>query len=213
MSGAGSTGPELGPEQGDWVVATGNAGKLAEIRAILAELPMRVRSLADFPALHFPEEGDDYTENAVQKARVAAAHTGHPALGDDSGLEVDALGGRPGPRSARYGGPGLSDAQRVERLLQELAGVPEAERGARFVCVAARATPDGAALTARGVCEGRILLAPRGQGGFGYDPVFAPLGGELSMAEVEPTQKNRISHRGRAFRALFASPAGEAASE
>ena len=212
MSGAGPVGPEPDPERGDWVAATGNAGKLAEIRAILADLPLRIRSLADFPGLRFPDEGDDYTENAVQKARVAAAHTGHPALGDDSGLEVDALGGRPGPHSARYGGPGLSDAQRVERLLEELAAVPEAERGARFVCVAARAMPDGAAATARGVCEGRILLAPRGEAGFGYDPIFAPEGSALSMAEVDPEHKNRISHRGRAFRALFAAPAGDPAS-
>ena len=184
------------------VVATGNPGKLVEIREILADFPLTLRSLADFPPLDFPEEGHDYEGNAVVKARLAAAHTGLPALADDSGLEVDALGGRPGVRSARYGGPGLDDAGRVARLLEEVGGAASDERGARFVCVAACALPTGVVETARGECAGQILQAPRGSGGFGYDPVFQPSGESVSMAELPPARKNEISHRGRAFRAL-----------
>jgi len=184
------------------VVATGNPGKLAEIRAILADLPVEWRSLSDFADVEMPEEGDDYAANAAAKARTVARHTGLPALADDSGLEVDALGGRPGPRSARYGGAGLDDAGRVARLLGELAGCAEAERDARFVCVAALATPDGVEETRRGECAGRILAAPSGDGGFGYDPVFHATGEPVSMAGLSSERKNRISHRGRAIRAL-----------
>jgi XTP/dITP diphosphohydrolase len=184
------------------VVATGNRGKLAEIRAILADLPVVWCSLSDFSDVEMPDEGDDYAANAAAKARTVARHTGLPALADDSGLEVDALGGRPGPRSARYGGPGLDDAGRVARLLGELAGRAEAERGARFVCIAAFATPDGVELTRRGECPGRILAEPSGDGGFGYDPVFHATGELVSMAGLSPERKNRISHRGRAIRAL-----------
>jgi hypothetical protein len=122
-------------------------------------------------------------------------------LGDDSGLEVDALGGAPGPRSARYGGPGLDDAARTAALLEALVAVPDDERSARFVCVAALATPQGDVATARGVCEGRLLRAPRGSGGFGYDPIFAI--GEATMAELPAAAKDALSHRGRAFRALI----------
>jgi len=184
------------------VVATGNPGKVEEIRAILGDFPVTLRSLAEFEPLDFPEEGHDYEGNAVVKARVAARHTGCPALADDSGLEVEALGGGPGVRSARYGGPGLDDAGRVARLLAEIADAAPAARGARFVCVAACALPTGEVETARGECEGRILDAPRGAGGFGYDPVFQPEGESVSMAELPAEHKNRISHRGRAFRAL-----------
>ncbi len=137
------------------------------------------------------------------RRRPWRARAGLPALADDSGLEVDALSGAPGPRSARYGGPGLDDAGRVALLLRELDGVPAGRRGARFVCVAALATPDGECRTARGVCEGRILGAPRGSGGFGYDPVFAPEGGQRSMAELREDEKNALSHRGRAIAALL----------
>lgn len=185
-----------------WIVATQNAGKLAEMRALLADLPLSLRSLADVPDVVFPAEGDDYAANALAKARAVALATGLPALGDDSGLEVDALGGGPGVRSARYGGPGLSDAERVGLLLRDLAGVPAAQRKARFVCVVALATPAGGSMTARGVCEGRILEAPRGEAGFGYDPVFAPRGLQQSMAELPARAKNARSHRGRAVAAL-----------
>ena len=184
------------------VVATGNPGKLREIGELLADARVSLRSLAEFPAVSMPDEGDDYAANAVAKARAAARATGRPSLADDSGLEVDALAGRPGPRSARYGGPGLDDAGRVERLLRELAGVGADARGARFVCVAALATPGGAVETARGECAGEILAAPRGGGGFGYDPVFRPRGEAVSMAELPARRKNEISHRARAVRAL-----------
>jgi XTP/dITP diphosphohydrolase len=181
-------------------VATSNPGKLREIRAILGECGLELRAVDD--SLSFPEEGDDYQANAIQKARSAAEALGVPALADDSGLEVDALGGAPGPRSARYGGPGLDDAGRAVHLLEALEGVPRHERAARFVCIAALVRPDGSASHARGVCEGRILTAPRGAGGFGYDPVFwiDELG--AAAAELPASAKDCISHRARAFRGL-----------
>jgi XTP/dITP diphosphohydrolase len=185
------------------VVATSNPGKLLEIRAILGDLPVSLRALAAFPEVVLPDEGDDYEENAAAKARAVARDTGRLALGDDSGLEVEGLSGGPGPRSARYGGPGLDDAGRVAHLLAALGGVEGAGRRARFVCVAALATPAGELVTARGECEGRILEAPRGSGGFGYDPVFeAREQAGRAMAELDPGLKNRLSHRARAFRAL-----------
>ena len=181
------------------VLATRNAGKAREVASILAALDVRIEPLAADVML--PEEGDSYEANAVAKALAAARATGCIALGDDSGLEVDALGGAPGPLSARYGGAGLDDAARSAALLAALEAVPDAERGARFVCVAAVATPRGDVATARGVCEGRLLRAPRGNGGFGYDPIFAV--GESTMAELPAAEKDALSHRGRAFRALL----------
>ena len=198
-----------------FVIATGNPGKLAEMRALLAPTGRRVMGLGDAAhgaprgAVKFPPEGDDYASNAVAKARAVALALGLPALADDSGLEVDALGGDPGPRSARYGGPGLDDRGRVAHLLQALRGVPEALRSARFVCVVALVTPEGVVHTARGCCEGRILAEARGGGGFGYDPVFAPEGRDLSMAELPAAEKNALSHRGRAVTALLAGLAAE----
>lgn len=189
------------------VVATGNAGKLAELQALLAGLPLRVRGLAGLPEVRFPEEGDDYAANAEAKARAAARALGRPALADDSGLEVAALGGAPGPRSARFGGPGLSDAERTALLLERLAALPPCDRRARFVCVAALALPDGSVRRAEGTCSGRIALGPRGEAGFGYDPVFEPdepgVAGGLTLAELGAETKQRISHRGRALRALL----------
>lgn len=190
------------PRYREVVVATSNPGKLLEIRAILGDLPLSLRALGAFPDVRLPEEGDDYAANAAAKARAVARDTGRPALADDSGLEVEALGGRPGPRSARYGGPGLDDAGRVARLLAELEGREPAERGARFVCVAALATPDGHVETARGECEGCILGEPRGRGGFGYDPIFESREAGAAMAELPPARKNELSHRARALRAL-----------
>jgi XTP/dITP diphosphohydrolase len=181
------------------VLATRNAGKAREVASILAALDVRIEPLAADVML--PEEGDSYEANAVAKALAAARATGCVALGDDSGLEVDALGGAPGPLSARYGGAGLDDAARSAALLAALEAVPDAARGARFVCVAAVATPRGEVATASGVCEGRLLRAPRGDGGFGYDPIFAV--GESTMAELPAAQKDALSHRGRAFRALL----------
>lgn len=187
---------------GEVVVATSNPGKLREIQAILADLPAVLRPLSDFPPVSLPEEGDDYEENAATKARSVARALKLPALADDSGLEVAGLGGRPGPRSARYGGPGLDDAGRVGALLAEMSLFTGDQRAARFVCVAALAMPDGQVWTAHGEVAGHILPVPRGGGGFGYDPVFQVSDGEV-MAEMESSKKNRISHRARAFRALL----------
>jgi XTP/dITP diphosphohydrolase len=184
------------------VVATGNPGKLREIRAILADLPVVWRALDAFPDIRLPDEGDDYRANAVAKARTTAAGSGRLAVADDSGLEVAGLAGGPGPRSARYGGHGLDDAGRVAHLLAELSGLEGDLREARFVCVAAWATPGGEVGTARGECRGRILPAPRGAGGFGYDPVFFSAELQAGMAELPEVRKHAISHRGRAFRAL-----------
>jgi XTP/dITP diphosphohydrolase len=183
------------------VLATGNAGKLREVRRILGDR-CELLGLDAFPAVVLPDEGDDYAGNAAAKARAAAAATGLPALGDDSGIEVDALGGAPGPRSARYGGADLDAAARNARLLAELSGVPPERRGARFFCVVAAARPDGAEATAEGECRGRILEAPAGSGGFGYDPIFQPEGFAVSMAQLDEADKNRLSHRGRALAAL-----------
>lgn len=197
MSAPSASAPEL-------VLATHNPGKRVEFQAILADLPLRLVTLESFPDVALPPEGEEYEANAIAKARAVARATGRPALADDSGLEVDALGGGPGPRSARYGGPGLDDAGRVERLLEELRASEAADRSARFVCVAALALPDGSVWTARGECRGRILSAPRGSSGFGYDPIFEVEGQGRSMAELRSDEKNRLSHRARALRALTA---------
>lgn len=202
MSGGGEPPRPAGGQAREMVVATSNPGKLREIRAILEDFSVSLVALDAFPEVRLPEEGDDYAENAVAKAMATAKACDRIALADDSGLEVDALGGRPGPQSARYGGPGLDDAGRVERLLRELDGVRDAERTARFVCIAALATPDGQTATARGICEGRITRSPRGERGFGYDPVFLVENGDRTMAELPPDRKNRLSHRARAFLAL-----------
>ena len=181
------------------VVASQNTGKCREIARILDAF--EVLSLADFEPVSFPEEGGDYFENAREKARAAARATGLPCVADDSGLEVECLGGAPGPYSARYGGPGLDDAGRVRHLLAALEGEP-APRRARFFCVAALALPDGRSVTAEGECRGEIESRPRGEGGFGYDPVFRPAGHERVMAELSREEKDALSHRGHAFRAL-----------
>lgn len=191
------------------LLASANPGKLAEFRALLAGLDFALPGLADFPGVALPPEGSDYRENAAAKARSACEGSGLPALADDSGLEVAALGGAPGPHSARYGGPGLDDRARLELLLAELAARQSARqaaqnREARFVCVAALALPEGALHMARGECAGEILPAPRGGGGFGYDPVFRPAAHNCSMAELPPAAKNRISHRARALAELRA---------
>ena len=191
------------------VLASSNAGKLVEFRAILEAFraggapQLRLRALAEFPPVEFPEEGDDYLANAVAKARAAATKLGVAAVADDSGLEVDGLDGAPGPRSARYGGPGLSDRARTAHLLIQMTGLWGDARRASFVCTAALAWPDGKILTARGECRGEILEGPRGGGGFGYDPVFQPDGYDHAMAELPDGVKNRISHRARALKALW----------
>lgn len=184
------------------VVASANRGKLRELEELLSGLDLRLRLLSDFPGLVLPPEGEDYASNARAKALAAARGSLRAALGDDSGLEVEALGGAPGPRSARYGGPDLDDAARNAALLAALRDVPPAARDARFVCVVALATPQGDVWLERGECRGRILGAPRGAGGFGYDPLFEVEGLGRSMAELAPAEKNRRSHRARALTAL-----------
>ena len=184
------------------LLATGNRGKVAELAEMLAPLGLELRSLAEFPEAELPPEGDDYAENAAAKAVAATKATGLAALGDDSGIEVAALGAAPGPRSARYGGPGLDDAGRSARLVAALERTGTADRSARFVCVAALAEPDGEVSLARGECSGSLLVAPRGSAGFGYDPVFQPEGYDVSMAELPAELKHRISHRGLALAAL-----------
>lgn len=181
------------------VVASQNPGKVQEIARMLPGWD--VCSLGDFDPIAFPEEGGDYEANARAKALAAARAIGLPCVADDSGLEVDALGGVPGPYSARYGGPGLDDRGRYEKLLEALTSEAE-PRGARFYCVAACAWPDGTSVVADGECRGEILGAPQGDGGFGYDPVFRPDGFERGMAEISKAEKDELSHRGRAFEAL-----------
>lgn len=186
------------------VAATGNAGKLRELRALLADPGLALRSLADYPDLPaLVEDGDTFLANARQKAQAVARQTGLPALADDSGLEVDALGGGPGVRSARFAadaGAGSGDAANVALLLERLRDVPPPRRTARFRCAIVVAHPDGRELVAEGSCEGRITTAPRGSGGFGYDPVF--LFGARTFAEIAAEEKDRVSHRGRAIAAL-----------
>jgi XTP/dITP diphosphohydrolase len=184
------------------VLASANAHKLLEVRAILGDLPISLRSLEAFPEVLLPEEGDEYEANAIAKARAAANGAGRLALADDSGLEVEGLAGAPGPHSARFGGGRLAPAQRNAKLLEALRDMPAEARRARFVCVAALATHDGVVVVARGECVGRILDQPRGRGGFDYDPIFEVEGRGKSMAELSPDDKNALSHRGRAFAGL-----------
>jgi len=190
------------------VVATRNANKVREIAPLLGDLAGQLLSLADFPALpEVVEDGATFGANAVKKARAIAALTGLPALADDSGLEVDALGGQPGVRSARYAGAGHDDRANNARLLAELKDVPPAARTARFRCAMAladTADPEGWTLYVReGLCEGVILDAPRGHNGFGYDPLFfyPPLG--RTFAELSVAEKNHLSHRARAIAAIL----------
>jgi XTP/dITP diphosphohydrolase len=184
------------------LIATHNQGKVREYRALLSDLPLEVTYLdAEGITFEAEETGATFAENAVQKASAYAAASGLLTWADDSGLEVDALVGAPGVLSARYGAPAArTDQDRYRLLLAELAGVPEAERTARFHCVVALASPSGEVQTADGCCEGRIGVEPRGSHGFGYDPVFlvADIGYTQTMAELEPALKNTISHRARA---------------
>lgn len=200
MAGEGARGPAADSSaRARFVAATGNAGKLREIARILPDF--EILSLAGFAPVAFPDEGDDYATNARVKAQTVARATGLGSLADDSGIEVEALGFRPGPRSARYGGPGLADAERNALLIRELAAHPEPWR-ARFVCFAACAFPDGRTRVERGECAGRIVALARGGGGFGYDPIFVPDGFARTWAELDQSEKDRLSHRGVAFRAL-----------
>jgi XTP/dITP diphosphohydrolase len=187
------------------LLASANQGKLRELRTILAGLPVELvglteTGLGDPPEVE--ETGDTFLENARIKARAYAAWSGRAAVADDSGLEVDALGGAPGVRSARYAGEGAGDRANLDKLLAALAGVPPERRTARFRCAAVLVDPEGGEWHAEAAWEGRVLDAPRGTGGFGYDPVFLPNGWDRTSAEVDQVTKDAASHRGKAFRAL-----------
>jgi XTP/dITP diphosphohydrolase len=188
------------------VLATGNAGKQRELTALLGPLGFDLVLQTALGIESAEETGATFAANALLKARHAARLARLPALADDSGIEVDALGGRPGVWSARYAGVDADDAANNEKLLAELAGVPLAQRTARYRCVIAlvASADDPAPLLAEGVWEGRIGEAPRGAGGFGYDPLFWPLAMNLTAAELPPAGKNAISHRGGALAALLA---------
>ena len=181
------------------VIATGNPGKLREFRRALGRLDVELLSAADAGITRFPEEtGASYEENALLKAGYAALHSGLPALSDDSGLEVDVLDGAPGVYSARYGG-NLHDGERIAYLLDKLRDVPRGARGASFVSTVVLATPGGEVKSFVGECRGEILEGPRGEGGFGYDPVFFSPELSRTFAEAEAGAKDRVSHRGRAL--------------
>ncbi|MDQ3943685.1 MAG: RdgB/HAM1 family non-canonical purine NTP pyrophosphatase [Actinomycetota bacterium] len=185
-----------------FVLASANPDKAEEIRAILA--PAGVDLVPRPPEVPDVEEtGATLLENARLKAVALVAATGVPAVADDTGLAVDALGGAPGVWSSRYAGPGATYADNVAKLLAALEGVPEERRTARFETVVLARFPDGSEVTASGAVEGRIATRPQGAGGFGYDPVFVPVEGDgRSFAEMSPAEKHALSHRGRAFRAL-----------
>lgn len=184
----------------DIVVATRNKKKLEELKSLLSDMPIDVLSLLDFPNLpETPETGNTFAENAELKAKAAAQATGRIALADDSGLEVDALGGQPGILSSRFAGPEATDREKYMRILDLLEGVPDEERTARFKAAVAIATPEGETVLVEGTCEGRIAREPRGENGFGYDPIFYLPDLGLTMAQLPASEKNRISHRARAL--------------
>ena len=189
------------------LLVTTNPGKRAEIAAILGDLGIEFATPAE-PLDLGPETGATFAENAVLKARAAASASGTFALADDSGLVVDALGGRPGVLSARFAGPDATDAENNAKLLALMAGVAPAARSARFACAVACAAPGGDVVLGAGECRGRIAAAPRGTCGFGYDPLFEVEGLGLTMAELERAQKNALSHRARALRDLKPKLAG-----
>lgn len=185
-------------------IATKNAHKLRELERICADWPVEWLTVHthDGPWPDVEEPHDTYVHNALEKATAVARVLGVPAIADDSGIEVDALGGAPGPRSARFAGEDASDAENLSKLLETIADVPPERRTARYRCVAAIAWPDGRSLHSEETCDGTLVTAPRGERGFGYDPAFVPSGEERTMAELAEDEKDRISHRGRAFRAL-----------
>ncbi|MFQ5596879.1 MAG: RdgB/HAM1 family non-canonical purine NTP pyrophosphatase [Nitrospiria bacterium] len=188
------------------VLASENPHKAAEIASILkASLDIRLETLSDYPGLKLPPEvGTTYGENAAAKARYVAETTGHWAMGDDSGLEVDVLGGAPGLHSARYAGQNVSYEDNLNKLLAAMKDVPKGARQARFICTIAIASPEGAVMLVEGVCKGEITISQSGRAGFGYDPIFyyPPVG--KTFAELSAAEKNAHSHRGRALKAAIA---------
>ncbi len=186
------------------VLASNNPGKLREIGQLLAGHDITIRPQSDFDAPDVEETGLTFVENAILKARNAAHYSGLPAIADDSGIEVDALNGAPGIYSARYAGKNASDRDNLEKLLADLNGVPKKKRSARFQClmVFMRHAKDPTPIICQGTWEGRMLFAPRGTGGFGYDPVFFVPERDCASAELPPEVKNQLSHRGQALRKL-----------
>lgn len=184
------------------VLATRNLGKVRELSDMLSQqCSIEVLSMRDFPeAPDVVEDGETYQDNAKKKAVDIASYSGILALADDSGLEVDALGGAPGVHSARYAGSDASDADRIAKLLAAIRDVPDNDRTARFKCAVAVAEPNGRADVVMGVCDGKIIREPRGSQGFGYDPVFVPHGYDQTFAELGEKVKNHISHRAKALR-------------
>ena len=189
------------------VLASSNPGKVREINQMLAGLDLSVVPQSDFKVIDAEETGLTFIENALLKARNATRHTGLPAIADDSGIEVDYLNGAPGIYSARYAGKNASDEQNLRKLLDDLVGIPEAERTARFQClmVYLRHEFDPTPIICQGTWEGRILFEPRGSNGFGYDPIFFVPTHNCSSAELPPEVKNKLSHRGQALRLLAAA--------
>jgi len=187
------------------VMASSNPGKLREINQILGGLSMEVLPQSEFNVPDAEETGLSFVENAILKARHAASLTGLPAIADDSGLEVDALKGAPGIYSARYSGPGATDKKNLQKVLDELREIPESERSARFQClmVFMNHAEDPTPLICQGTWEGRILFEPRGEEGFGYDPIFYVPSERCASAELAPEVKNRLSHRGQALQKLL----------
>lgn len=187
------------------VLASNNAGKVREINQLLASVQIEVVPQRDFNIPDAVEDGLSFVENAIKKARHAASLSGLPAIADDSGIEVDALNGAPGIYSARFAGPDASDEANLQKLLARLADVPEAKRTARFQClmVYMRHAEDPTPLICQGTWEGRILFEPRGENGFGYDPVFYVPSQDCSSAELAPEVKNSLSHRGQALQKLL----------
>ncbi len=183
------------------VLATRNEGKVAELQRILEPYGVELVPL-DPDFVPGPETGETFAENALAKAVEACAHTGLPAVADDSGLTVDALNGMPGVLSARWAGRHGDDAANLALVLAQLADVPEERRGAAFVCAAAYALPDGRRHVVEAELSGKLATAPWGRNGFGYDPIFVPDGEHRTTAELSPAEKDAISHRGKAFRAL-----------
>jgi len=188
------------------VLASSNKGKLRELSALLAPLGYEVVPQGALGIDTPPETGDTFAANALLKARHAAAESNLPALADDSGIEVDALNGRPGIYSARYAGEGASDQDNLLKMLGEMQGVPAPKRTARYQCVIAfvSTADDPDPILAKGTWEGWLTSQPRGLEGFGYDPIFIPSGFDRTAAELDPGEKNSLSHRGQALRALLA---------